>query len=133
MNVTVLLTKVALPKLATKVNLSILDVFEKKVSRWGVVKVERGFTLSISNGEMNYIIRVVTSLESLGLLIDGATGTVKHEIKTEVWALLTVMTLMFASLNDTYDFFIIQTVASSLIKRTLGIGLRERQEEFFRC
>ena len=128
MNVTVLLTKVALPKLATKVNLSILDVFEKKVSRWGVVKLERGFTLSISNGEMNYIIRVVTSLESLGLLIDGATGTVKHEIKREVWALLTVMTLMFASLNDTYDFFIIQTVASSLIKRTLGIGVRERQE-----
>ena len=133
MNVTVLLTKVALPKLATKVNLSILDVFEKKVSRWGVVKVERGFTLSISNGEMNYIIRVVTSLESLGLLIDGATETVKHEIKREVWALLTLMTLMFASLNDTYDFFITQTVASSLIKRTLGIGLRERQEEFFRC
>ena len=133
MNVTVLLTKVALPKLATKVNLSILDVFEKKVSRWGVVKVERGFTLSISNGEMNYIIRVVTSLESLGLLIDGATGTVKHEIEREVWALLTLMTLMFASLNDTYDFFITQTVASSLIKRTLGIGLRERQEEFFRC
>ena len=62
MNVTVLLTKVALPKLATKVNLSILDVFEKKVSRWGVVKVERGFTLSISNGEINYIILVVTSL-----------------------------------------------------------------------
>ena len=46
--------------------------------------MERGFTLSISNGEMNYIIRVVTSLESLGLLIDGATGTVKHEIKREV-------------------------------------------------
>lgn len=61
--------------------------------------MERGFTLSFSNGDMNYVIRVVTSLKSLGLLIDGATGTVKHEIKKEVWALLTLRALMFAMIS----------------------------------
>ena len=32
---------------------------------------------------MNYIIKIIKSLEDLGILIDGVTETVKHEIKKQ--------------------------------------------------
>ena len=39
------------------------------------------FTLFISNEEMNDVIKIIKLLEDLGLIIDGATETVKHEKK----------------------------------------------------
>ena len=46
----------------------------------------KGFTLFILNEDMNDIIEIIKSLEDLGVLIDGATETVKHEIKkTSRW------------------------------------------------
>ena len=43
------------------------------------------FTLFISNEDMNDIIKIIKSLEYSGILIDGVTETVKHEIKTTGW------------------------------------------------
>ena len=44
------------------------------------------FTLFISNKTMDDIIKIAESLEKSGLLIDGATETVKHELrKTKRW------------------------------------------------
>ena len=68
-----------LAKLATRTASSILAKFERKISGKGVVRAEKGFTLFISNKDMNDIIKFVESLEKLGLL----TETVKHEIKQE--------------------------------------------------
>ena len=46
----------------------------------------RRFTLFISNEDMDDIIKIIESLEKSGLLIDGASETVKHEIKkTRRW------------------------------------------------
>ena len=70
-----------LPELSTKAASSILDKFEKKISGKGVVRAGKGFTLFISNKDMDDVIKTVESLEKSGLLIDGATETVKHEIK----------------------------------------------------
>ena len=39
------------------------------------------FSLFILNEDMNYIIKIIKSLEDLGVLIVGVTETVKHEIK----------------------------------------------------
>ena len=46
------------------------------------MRAGKGFTLLISNKDMNDIIKIVKSLKDLGVLIDGVTETVKHEIKT---------------------------------------------------
>ena len=39
----------------------------------------KGFTLFISNEDMDDIIRIINSLEDSRVLIDGVTETVKHE------------------------------------------------------
>ena len=75
------LTKDVFPKLATRATLSILDKFERKISGQGAIKAGKEFTLLISNEDMDDIIKIIKLLEDSGLLTDGATETVKHEIK----------------------------------------------------
>ena len=58
------MAKEILPKLATKETLSVLDKFERKISGKVAVRAERGFTLFISNEEMNDIIKIVESLKN---------------------------------------------------------------------
>ena len=41
----------------------------------------KGTTLIISNEEMNDIMKIVKSLEEIGLLIKGLTKTIKNEAK----------------------------------------------------
>ena len=70
----------------------------------------------ISNDDMN-IIKILKSLEDSGVLIDGVTETVKHEIKKQegrfIWALLAPLA---ASL--------VQPVISSLVKGISGRVVR---------
>ena len=73
------MTKDVFPKLAAKAALSILHKLKKKVSGKGAVGAGKGFTLFISNEDMNNIIKIRKSLEKSGLLIEGTTETVKHE------------------------------------------------------
>ena len=42
---------------------------------------KKGFTLFISNEDMNDLIKIIKSLQDWGVLIDGVAKTVKHEIK----------------------------------------------------
>ena len=37
----------------------------------------------ISNKDINYFLKIIKSLEDLGILSDGVTETVKHEIKEQ--------------------------------------------------
>ena len=52
-------------------------------SKWKRSCQSRKRTYFISNEDMNDIIQIIKSLEDLGVLIDGVTETVKHEIKKE--------------------------------------------------
>ena len=115
------LTKDVLPKLATKATSSVLDKFERKISGKAAVRVEKGFTLFISNGNMDDIIKIVESLEKSSLLTDGATETVKHEIKKGgfFWAIIPPIT---ASLIAPMASSLIQLVASLLINAVTGKG-----------
>ena len=47
----------------------------------GVARAGKGNTSVESNEYMDDIIRIIKSLENLGVLIDGVRETVKHEIK----------------------------------------------------
>ena len=109
------LAKDVLHKLATKATSSVLDKFEKEITGQGLVRTERGLTLFISNEDVNDIIKIVDSLEKSGLLIDGASETVKHEIKKQEGGFLPAMMApmavsliapMFFFINTTYNFFI---------------------------
>ena len=73
----------------------------------GAVRAEKGFTLFISNEDMNDVIKIIKLLEDLDVIIDGVTETVTHEIKKqegEVHFLEFVST--FSHYNSaTSDFF----------------------------
>ena len=58
-----------------------INEFERKISGKGAAKAEKGFNLFISNEDMNYIIKIIKSLEDSDMLIDGITETGKLEIK----------------------------------------------------
>ena len=45
------------------------------------MRVGKAFTLIISNGDVSDIIKIIKSLEDSGIVIDGVTETVKHEIR----------------------------------------------------
>ena len=58
-----------------------INKFGRKISRKGVVRAGKRFTLFTSNEYIIKIIKIINSFKDSGVLIDGVTGTVKHEIK----------------------------------------------------
>ena len=62
---------------------NVINKFERKIIGKGIVRVGKGFTLFISNEDMDDIIRIIRSLEDLAVLIDEVNETEKHEIKKE--------------------------------------------------
>ena len=47
------------------------------------IRAEKAFPLFISNEDMDDDIKIVKSLEDSGVLVDGVTEAVKHEIKNK--------------------------------------------------
>ena len=48
-------------------------------------------TLIISNDEMNYILKIVKSLEISGLLLKGVSETIQHEVKEQRGGFLSML------------------------------------------
>ena len=92
-NITIPLARDNLPGLVGNITSSAINKFDRKIIGKGAVTAGKGFTLFISNEDMN-IIKIITSLEDLGVLIDGVAETVKDEIKKHkggfLGALLTI-------------------------------------------
>ena len=73
---------------------------------------------------MNYIFKIAKLPEDSGLLIDGATERVKHQIKKKEGGFLgAMMACMFASLIPTKFSSLTESVASSLINAVSGNGV----------
>ena len=66
-----------LPELVSNLASNAINKFERKTSRKRVVQKNLFIYLFISNEDMNDIIKIIKSLEDLGVLIDGVTETVK--------------------------------------------------------
>ena len=66
---------------------------------------------------MNDIIKIIKSLEDLGVLIDGITETVKDELKNQESGFLGAL---LAPLADS----LVQPVISSVVKGISGRGVR---------
>ena len=78
-NVVIPLARNNLPGFVSNLTSNAIDKFDRKISGKGAVRAGKGFTLFISNEDMNDIIKIIKSLEDSGVLIDGVTETVKHE------------------------------------------------------
>ena len=65
----------------SKLTSNALHKLERKISGKGAIGARKGFILFISNEYKKDIIKIIKSLEASGLLIDGVTETVKHEVK----------------------------------------------------
>ena len=79
-NIAIPLARDNLPGLVSYLTSNVINKFERKISGKGAVRAGKGFTLFISDKDMNDIIKLIKSLEDSGILIDGGTETVKHEI-----------------------------------------------------
>ena len=90
--------------------------FQIKISGKGAVAAGKGFTLFISNKDMNDIIKIVKSLEDLDVLADGVTETEKLEIKTQKGVFL-------PALLAPLDASLVQPVNSSVVKGVSGRGV----------
>ena len=119
------LTKFAIPftrdtlhGLVSNIILNAINKFERKIGVKGSVKAGKGFTLFISNEDMNDIIKIIKSLKDSSVLIVGVTETRKHEIKKkpEGRFLGAVLTSLAASL--------VQPKISSVIKEIIVKGVR---------
>ena len=93
-----------------------INKFEWKISGKGAVRAGKGFTLFISNEDMNDVIKIIKTLEDLSVLIDRVTETVKRNKKQEGRFLGALLTLLATSL--------VQPVISSVVKYISGRGVR---------
>ena len=112
------LTRDNLPGLVSNLAQNAINKFERKTSRKEAVRAGRELTLFISNEDIIDIIKFIKSLEDSSVLIDGATETVKHEIKKkqEDGFLRALLRPLAASL--------VQPIISSVVKGISGRGVR---------
>ena len=114
-NVAIPLLKDNLPGLVSNLASNAINKFERKISGKGAVRAGKGFTLFVSNEDMNDIIKIIKSLEDSNVLIDGITQTVKHEIEKQEGGFLPLP----ASL--------VQLVSSSVVKGISRGGVRRKE------
>ena len=95
---------------------------KKKISGKASVRAGKEFTLFISNGDMNDI-KIIKSLKYLGVLIDGFTETVKHEIKKQKRELLGALLAPLATA-------LVQSLISLRRSRVRRTGRRHMDKNF---
>ena len=88
------------------------------------MRVGKGFTLFISNEDMNDIIKIIKSLEDSDVLVEGVTETVKNEKNKNKMAgfLELLFSLLAASL--------VQQVIPLEVKGISGRGVKRAEREY---
>ena len=116
-NIAIPLARDNLPGLVSNLTSNAINKFERKISGKGAVRAGKGFTLFISNEDMNDIIKIIKSLEDSGVLIDGVTEKVKQEIKKQEGWFLGAFLAPLAAL-------LVKPVISSVVEGISGRGVR---------
>ena len=109
-----------LPGLVSNLTPSAINKFERKISGKGAFRAGKGFTLFISDEDMNDIIKIIKSSENLGVLVDGVTKTVKDEIKKQEGGFLGALLAPIA-------VSLVKPVISSVVKDVYGRGVRRAE------
>ena len=83
-DIAITLARDNLPGLVSHLTSNAINKFERKIIRKELSEQGKNlFYLFISNEDINDIIKMIKSLEDSGVLTDGVTETVKHEIKNK--------------------------------------------------
>ena len=117
-NIAVPLARDNLPGLVNKLTSNAISKSEIKVSVKGGVRARKGYTLFISNEDINDTIKIIKSLEVFAVLIGGVTETVKHETKKQKGGFIGALLAPLAASS------LLQTVISSVVKCINGRGVR---------
>ena len=117
------LTNIAIPigrdnlsGLVSNLTSSAMNKFGRKISGELAVRAGKGFTLFISNEDMNDIIEIIKSLEDSGVVIYEVTEIVKHELKKQEGRFLGALLAFLAA-------SLVQLVIS-VVKDISGRGVR---------
>ena len=124
-NIVISLARDNLPGLVSNLTSNKINEFERKISGKGAFRAEKGFTLFISNEDMNDITKIIKPLEDLGVLIDGVTETVKDEIEKREGGFLGALLAPSAA-------SLVQPVISSVVKRISRRGVRRTGREYIK-
>ena len=79
-NVATSFARDTLPGLVRNRTSNAINKFIRKTNGKGAAREAKRVTLFISNKDMNYVIKIIKSLEDPCALIDGVTETVNHKI-----------------------------------------------------
>ena len=109
-NTAITLARGNLPGLVSNLISSAVNKLDRKTSGKGAARPEKGFTLFISNEDMNDdIIKIIKSLEDSSVLIDGVTEIARDKIKKQEGVFLgTLLAPLAAS--------VVQPVISSVVR-----------------
>ena len=72
-NIAIFLTRNNLPGFVSNLTSNAVNKTERKISGKGAVRAGKGFTIFNLNEDMNDVIKIIKSLEELGVLIDGVS------------------------------------------------------------
>ena len=76
------------------------------------------FTLFISNEDMNDIIKVIISLEDLGVLIDGVNEAIKHEIRKQEGRFIgTLLAPLVASIKQPVISLVVKGISRRQVRK----------------
>ena len=82
-NIAIPLARDNLPGLVSNLTSSAVNKFDRKISGKGTVRAGKVLTSFISDENLNDVIKIIKSLENSGVLIDGVTEAVKHEVEKQ--------------------------------------------------
>ena len=85
-NIAISFARDNLTGLLSNITFNVIQKFKRKISGKGSVRPGKGFTLFISNEDMNTF-KIIKSLEDSGALIDGVNETVKNSKKMDLLVL----------------------------------------------
>ena len=82
------------------------------------MRAGKWFTLFISNEDMNDIIKVIKSLEDLGILIDGVNEAVKHEIRKQEGRFIgTLLAPLVASIKQPVISLVVKGISRRQVRK----------------
>ena len=113
-NIAIPLARDNLPGLVSNLTSSAVNKFDRKISGKGTVRAGKVLTSFISDENLNDAIKIIKSLENSGVLIDGVTEAVKHEVEKQEGG-------FFGALLAHLAASLVQSVISAVVK---GISVR---------
>ena len=100
-----------------------MNKFDRNIIGKGSVRAGKGFTLFLSNKDINNITKFMKSSEELGVLIDGATETVNYRIRKQKSGFLGVLGAPLTTL-------LVQTNIFLIVKGLSGKGVRRADKRY---